>query len=216
MARYEHRGLTAKNEERMITKGQIPSINIMPYSLFRLGAAGHYVDIEDLFLFAYKLAPETFSWRTYGFPCSYKLQGALRRFESSHPGFVLRSTNKRARQLTAEGVGWTRERLAHFESVLGGEGSRLPIRRGVNKQILDNLQGHHLIRDFAQNKTGTLPQFEVAEMLMCSCDSPKTVWRERLATYRSAAKMAEKEDELRFLDYLGYHHADWFGIEERA
>ena len=54
----------------MITKGQIPSINIMPYSLFRLGAAGHYVDIEDLFLFAYKLAPETFSWRTYGFPCS--------------------------------------------------------------------------------------------------------------------------------------------------
>jgi hypothetical protein len=43
---------------------ELSNVDVFVYALWRLGAVGHYIDTEDAFQEAYKLAPSRFSWRT--------------------------------------------------------------------------------------------------------------------------------------------------------
>src|SRR5206468_2663821 len=63
---------------------------------------------------------------------------------------------------------------------------------------------------------GVLPgqKWQVAELLRCSPDSDRRIWRSRLQVLRAAANGADRARLLEFLDELAATYPDWF--EEEA
>ncbi len=189
---------------------RIDNPDIIPFALYELSGSGAFVDVETIFLHCYKIAPERFRWRKYDIANYKTLSKALRDFEGSHPSFLIRTPDGLSRQLSAEGNTWVRQRLPLFEGVLRKPGVNPPTRRRDHR-ILNEFSSHKLVRGFADGNRPNLIKHEVADLMLCAPDSPTTVWRERIETYRSAATDAARPELIEFLEYLRNSKPEWFG-----
>ena len=84
-------------------------LDIVPVALFQLGGADHFIDVEDLFIRCFELAPERFGWRTCPYPNYKSLSKALRDYEAKFPSHLVKSPDGHGRQLSAHGVRWLQE-----------------------------------------------------------------------------------------------------------
>jgi hypothetical protein len=189
---------------------RIDNPDFIPLALYQLGGAGQFVDVEDVFNRCNELSPERFGWRTYKYPNYKTLAKALRDFEGKNPSLLLKTHDGLKRQLSAEGVAWILERKERLEQVLGSPNVNPPTRR-TGQRILNEFRDHRLTQSFLANELTALRKFEVADLLLCSPDSPAAVWKERLETYRSASTESNRTDLLKFLDYLVRQQPAWFG-----
>jgi hypothetical protein len=189
---------------------RIDNPDFIPLALYELGGAGQFVDVEDVFNRCNELSPERFGWRTYKYPNYKTLAKALRDFEGKNPTLLLKSEKGLKRQLSAEGVAWIMERKDRFAEILGSPSVNPPTRR-TGQRILNEFRDHALTQAYLANEPVPLRKFEVADLLLCSPDSPAPVWKERLETYRSAATESNRLDLVQFLDYLVRQHPSWFG-----
>lgn len=189
---------------------RIDNPDFIPLALYNLGGAGQFIDVEDVFNRCNELSPERFGWRTYKYPNYKTLAKALRDFEGKNPSLLLKTHDGLKRQLSAEGVAWILEQKERFEQVLGSPNVNPPTRR-TGQRILNEFRDHPLTQSFLATGLTTLKKFEVADLLLCSPDSPPTVWKERLETYRSAATESNRNDLVQFLDYLVRQQPAWFG-----
>lgn len=189
---------------------RIDNPDIIPFALYELGGSGRFVDVEDVFVRCYELAPERFRWRKHDIANYKTLSKALRDFEGSHPSFLVKTADGLSRQLSAEGNAWVRQSLPLFESVLHKPGANPPTRRRDHR-ILNEFSNHPVVRSFADGRSPNLIKHEIADLLLCAPDSPKAVWRERLETYRSAAADAARSDLVDFLKFLRDGKPEWFG-----
>ncbi len=194
----------------MAKRRRIDNPEIIPLALYELGGSGTFVDVEDIFLHCFKIAPERFRWRKHGYPNYKTLSKALRDFEGSHPSFLIKTADGLSRQLSAEANTWVQQQLPLFQSVLRKPGANPPTRRRDHR-ILNEFAGHKLVRSFADGKRPNLVKHEVADLLLCAPDSPAAVWRQRLETYRSATADAARPKLIEFLDYIRKSKPEWFG-----
>jgi hypothetical protein len=194
----------------MTNKLRIDNPDFIPLVLFRKGGVGQFVDVEDIFVGCHEIAPERFGWRKYDFPNYKILSKALRDFEEKHPDLLIMTPDGLVRQLSAEGVEWLRTRLPRYEKVVEGT-ERSPATRRPGQRILNEISAHPLAREFSSGLSPNLVKHEVADLLLCSPDSPPAIWSERLETYRSAASESNRPDLLRFLDYVKSEKPEWFG-----
>ena len=193
-----------------MASSRIDNPDFIPLALYQLGGAGEFIDVEDIFVHTYAIARERFGWRKYEYPNYKTLYKALRDLEERNPGLLLKTSDGLRRQLSAEGLEWVRERLSTYESLLAKTGSNPPTRRPSHR-ILNDLGVHPLVRKFEAGERPELVKHQVADVLLCSPDSPVGVFRERLETYRSAASEANRHDLLRFLDFVRDEKPEWFG-----
>ena len=194
----------------MVRRPKFDNPDVLPFALYQLGGAGEFIDVEDVFLRSYQLAPERFGWRTKTIPNYKTLAEALQRLERHHPGLMLKTPGGLTRQLSAEGIQWVREHQAQFDELQQQPGKNPPTRR-PGQRLLNALRDSPLVQTFlGSGEVVPLLKHEVADVLMCSPDSPAAVWRERLETFRSAAADVNREDLMRFLDYLKVTKAEWF------
>lgn len=184
--------------------------DFIPLAFYLLGAIGQFVDVEDAFVKCHELAPERFGWRKYPYPNYKTASKGLRDLEGKHPDLLIRTPDGLSRQLTAEGVNWVEKRLGHFQAVAVVPELRAPMRRPVNR-MLNDFANHDVVRGFLTGNRDDLPKHVVADLMLCSPDSPASVWRERLETFRSAATSAKRHDLVECLDYLSAKHPEWFG-----
>jgi hypothetical protein len=194
-------------------KARIDNLDIIPFALYELGGAGQFIDVEDIFLRCFEVAPERFRWRKHSIANYKTLSKALRDFEGRHPDLLLKTEDGLSRQLSKEGIDWVKERLDLFQGVLSQPGTNPPTRRREQK-LLNEFSAHRLVRAFQKGDLKTeLPKYEVADLLLCAPDSPTTVWKERLETYRSAATVAGRPNLVAFLDFIRNKRPEWFGGE---
>jgi hypothetical protein len=179
------------------------------YALYRLGGAGKYVDVEDVFMEMWQLAPSRFSWRKYKQP-NYKLLSQTIWDLKRHDGSDLLLGEGYSRQLSASGVQWIEQRLPELSEATESTESAVSNKRPSQKVVV-NLEKSTAYLQFQEDDKSELDKNQVASAFRCSPDAPRSVWRERLETLRSAATDADRPEVLRFLDHLETVHADWFG-----
>lgn len=184
--------------------------DFVPLALHQLGGASQFFDVEEIFQRCYELAPERFGWRKLPYPNYKTLSKALRDLEGKNPDLLLKTPDGLQRQLSAKGVDWVRERGVDFESLQRTPGANPPTRR-TGQRLLNELRDHPSVQAFADGDEPELIKFETADALACSPDSPPSLWRERIETFRAAAADAKRADLLEFLDYLENQKPEWFG-----
>jgi hypothetical protein len=191
-------------------KPRVDNPDIIAFALHQLGGAGQFIDVEDIFLRCFEVAPERFRWRKHSIANYKTLSKALRDFEGHHPDLLLKTEDGLSRQLSKEGIEWVNARLKVFQEVLSQPGANPPTRRREQK-LLNEFAAHRLVRAFEKGSVESLQKYEVADLLLCAPDSPPAVWKERLETYRSAATAAGRPNLVEFLDYLASKRPEWFG-----
>ena len=194
----------------MARRKRIDNPDLIPLALYELGAIGTFVDVEDVFVRCFAIAPERFKWRTKDIPNFKTLSKALRDFEDDHPGLLLKTDDGLSRQLSADGVAWMKGRMPEYDELRAKPGSNPPTRRREYK-ILNEFSQHKAVKLFLVGAKPALVKHEIADLLLCSPDSPVDVWAERLETFRSAAEDAGRPDVTRFLEFLKNNKPEWFG-----
>jgi hypothetical protein len=192
-----------------VTLCELTNQDIFAYALYRLQGAGRFVDVEDVYVECWRLSPSRFGWRKHQYP-NYKVSSkAQRDFEKAHPELLLKTPNGLARQLTAEGVAWIRNRLPDFASLASGT-TKAPAPRRPSHKIITELTTNPLVRAFLEGKPVELTKVQVADLLHCAPDSPRSIWKQRAATLRSAATDNERPDVMQFVEYIQRSHPEWF------
>jgi hypothetical protein len=188
---------------------KLTNADLFLYALYRLGGAGKYIDVEDVFMEMWRLAPARFSWRKYQQP-NYKITSkAIVDIDQRGDGNLLLGTGD-SRQLSAQGVEWTERRLKQFERIASGDDTAAPERR-PSQRVAVELAKARPVQKFLAGEEVQLERNDVAVLLRCAPDAPRGVWRERLETLRSAARDADRSELLRFLDHLEQTEPEWFG-----
>ena len=107
----------------------IPKAEIFVWALFRLGGASKFVDVEEVYVAAFELAPLQFCWRTRrDLPDLKKCSKALRDAEARTPPLLAKSSDRYKRQLTPEGFRWVEENQTRLEAELERGASPRPTR----------------------------------------------------------------------------------------
>lgn len=185
---------------------------IFLWALFHLGGSCQFVDVEDVALECFRLAPTRFSWRTRGdLPDFKKCSKALQDAEARTPHLLVKSPDKYARQLTAEGQMWIESNQDRLSKILD---------RGVPVPEPSGRPSSRLLAEIENSPPfvlwqayGTLPRekWRMAEVLRCTPDSSPDTWACRLASARGIAYHMGKDNLLRFLDAVAAAYPDWFG-----
>ena len=191
-------------------KYKVDNPDIIPFAIYQLGGIGEFIDVEDMFVYCHKLAPERFGWRKHPYPNYKSLSKALRDYEGKYPNHLIKTPDGLSRQLSAEGLEWLKRRLSVLERALRVPGTSPPTRRPIQR-MLNDLASSSFAQQFLAGGRPKLRKHEVSDILLCSPDSPPSVFRERLETYRATARDGGREELLRFLDYLHEQHSEWFG-----
>ena len=177
--------------------------DVVPYALHLLGGGSSFVDVEDIAVKCYELAPQRFGFRTHPYPNYKTFSKALRDFEDKHPAMLLRSPDGLKRQLTAEGVEYVRTKLAIFGHAFGSPSANPPTRRR-NQRVLNELR---------DNPRPGVPlwtiQLELTRIALrpetYSCARPTALHPSGYGTasrWRPVALEAGREDLAGFLRYI--------------
>ncbi len=191
---------------------ELSNQDIFVYALYRLDGAGRFVDVEDVVQECWRLSPSRFGWRTLKYPSDRTGWAAAGHVEAARPELMIKTPNGLGRQLTAAGVEWIRARLPDFEH-LASEQTRAPKTRRPSFKLLMELAKHPWAKAFLSGERGELSKVEAADLLRCAPDSPRSTWRQRMATLRSAATDNERFDILGLLNEIERSHAEWFSGE---
>lgn len=194
----------------MTPSPRLDNPDFIPIALYQLGGAGRFVDIEDLFMHCYEMAPERFKWRKHDIPNYKILSKALRDFEDKHPDLLIRTPDGLQRQLSAEGVRWIERRLPVLNKLISADLRKAPTRR-PSQRVLNEVSQNPLFLAYKSGASIEPSKYEVADLLLCSPDSPPSVWEERLQSLRSAAQVSNRPTLRQFLDWIYDKYPSWFG-----
>jgi hypothetical protein len=198
--------------------GAVPNETANPelilYCIYRRGGVGRFIEIEDVYEEAFKIAPSRFGWRTRSLPSNLAaakaMQDVTRGRRRLPRGLVLFSPSSYGVQLSAQGVAWVRERLAHFEQLVA-EKAPAGSRRASQRHLIA-LERSELARAYAAGEDVPATRARFADLLYLTPDADSRAWRERLETYRSAAQEAHRRIPIDFLLRLEREHPDWFEV----
>jgi hypothetical protein len=184
---------------------------IFLWSLHELGGGASFVDIEDVFIRCFELAPNRFAWRTKdNLPDYKKCAKGLRDAEARRPALLVKTRDGLKRQLTVEGQEWITENSARLAALLRpGRIVQEPKQR-PRARLLGEIEKSNEFDTWTLNRTVPAEKWRVAELLHCSPDSDPRVWNSRLEFLRSAAHAAGKTDVLAFLENVLECHSEWF------
>jgi hypothetical protein len=188
----------------------ITNSDVLLWALYELSGADDFVDVEDAFFLAFQLAPLRLSWRTRpDLPDLKKCSKALRDAEGREPQLLVKK-GAEMRRLTVEGQRWIEENFDRLVEALSGDHLVRAPRTRVPSRLVGQALQSAVFRTYADTGTIAEEKWRVAEMLRCSPDSSRGVFRDRLETLRGAAYSAGRLDALAFLDTLANERADWF------
>lgn len=193
-----------------MTGEPVTNSDVFLWALFELGGAEKFVDVEEAFIRAFNLAPLRLSWRTQpGLPDLKKCSKALRDAEGRKPKLLVKQ-GPEMRRLTVEGQRWIEDNFERLAEALGTDRLVQAPRTRVPARLVSQALQSDAFRLWQQSGVVTDQKWRVAEILRCSPDSSRAVFRERLESLRAAAYSAGRLDALKFLDLLAKERAAWF------
>jgi hypothetical protein len=160
------------------------------WSLFLLGGADRQVDVEDLFIKCFEIAPARLGWRTRPeLPDYKKIAKALQSVEAkTHCGLV-QKIDQYNRRLTVAGFNWVLANEVILNKVYGGEKPVAASNHSTFERKRTRLRKHSVWR--TDNPDLTI----LADALECTPLSALSVWRTRLTELERTAQVLN-DDEL--------------------
>jgi hypothetical protein len=184
--------------------------DVFLWALYELGGDEDFVDVEDVFIRAFQLAPLRLSWRTrQDLPDLKKCSKALRDAEGRRP-LLLVKRGPEMRRLTAEGQKWIEDNFDRLADSLRSNQKVQATRMRAPARLITDALRSSAHKTWADSGEITEQKWRIAEMLRCSPDSSRQIFRERLETLRAAAYAAGRDDALKFLDSLQQERPEWF------
>lgn len=181
------------------------------WALQQVGGGSTFVDIEDVFLKCFELAPKRFSWRTRPeLPDYKKCAKALQEAEARRPLLLLKTADGYGRQLSVEGQLWLNANAQRLGVLLQSGRSVQEPKTRPRSRLLAEIERSDVYSAWLSDGSTPAEKWRVAELLRCSPDSEPQLWNDRLQVLRSAAHAAGEERMLAFLDKLVEAHVDWF------
>lgn len=200
----------AEREGQMV---EISNPELIVFCAYRCGGVGRFIEIEDVYEEAFKVAPSRFGWRTRHIASDKAATKAMQdasRGRRLPKGLLVFSPNSYGVQLTGDGVTWVRERLEMFEGLVETK-APAGVQRASQRHLVD-LERSELAQAYAAGEEIEATRVRFADLLRLTPDADTRAWRERLETYRSAAQQAERQLPLDFLSRLEGEHPDWFEV----
>jgi hypothetical protein len=165
--------------------------DVFIWSLYLLGGSDRDIDVEDVYIKAFELAPARLGWRTRPEICDYKRTSkALQSVEAkTHKGLVHRP-HMHSRRLTAQGVAWIEAHKSILERNYSGAPVRPDKAHNKHEKLRVDLQESPVWRKFETHRDD-LELADLARVLRCAASSPSAVWKSRIEELRRAAQVLQ-------------------------
>jgi hypothetical protein len=174
-------------------------------ALDHLGGATKFVDIEDVAIEAFKVAPDRFGWRTKKeYPSWERVRTAFVHANQSEQrrgatALVISDTEGSSWKLTADGVTFVRKNAAKTAAATGRKRSRAGAASPSGRRTRE-IRRHSAFTRFLQGASvSDIERYELAEVLVCPPDSSAALVMRKLDVARAAALDVDDADVLRFL-----------------
>lgn len=167
--------------------------DVFVWALYLLGGADRDVDVEDVYLKSFELAPARLGWRTRPeIPDYKKTSKALQSVEATtHVGLV-RKVGQHTRRLTADGAAW----VERYRTILEGTYSSakaVPVtRRSQHDRTRRAVRESKAFESWVNGDPFTLEH--LADALDCNPASSKKVWASRLDGIRRTADVSSDRE----------------------
>jgi len=193
---------------------EIANWEIFLWALYQLGGSSQFVDIEDVALECFRIAPARFGWRTRkNLPDYKKCAKALQEAEekSRRPKMLVKTPDAFARQLTVEGQQWIETNYKRLSRILQRETPVPEPKQRPTSRMLTEIERSQPFILWMETKSVPQEKWRMAEVLHCSPDSSSETWNSRLESARSVAYNADRKIIIEFLDEVASEHPEWFG-----
>ena len=191
--------------EKLIIRSAPPAIkpnnqDVFIWALYLLGGSDAEIDVEQIYIKAFELAPARLGWRTRpDLPDYKKTSKALQAVEAKNHVGLVHKTHANARKLTAQGVQWVEMYMKIFEQVY----SQGPVAAASTnfhekrrKSLHESKAWQNWLRD------GSLDIFKLAEALTCSPGSPLPIWNSRVEEVSRAGNVLQDKELIKFADVI--------------
>ena len=176
--------------------------DVFIWALHLLGGSDRDVDVEEIYLKCFELAPARLGWRTHPeIPDYKKTSKALQSVEANtHVGLVHRP-HKYSRRLTAQGIDW----VNNFSEILMRNYSGKPVAASKSNNQYERQRqevkssaawGKFLIHD------EDIDIVEYASALQCSAASPNSVWLGRINSLKRGAEVLQDQELNAFAEHV--------------
>ncbi len=176
--------------------------DLVVWALFQLGGAENFVDVEDIYLKSFQIAPARFAWRTKPDLPSYKkcAKGLIdvERQGSFHRAHVMKRGHYE-RKLTMEGVKWCEMFAGRLGELYGSAVVQSTKTHGDSRRIREVLTSDPYKRWMASGAFDA-QIWELAETFRCLPNSPTTTWMARLDEVEIAARRNGRIEVKQFVD----------------
>lgn len=173
--------------------------DVFIWALYLLGGAAKQIDVEEIYLKAFELAPARMGWRTRpDLPNFKKTAKALQEIEAkSHVG-LLQKLGANYRRLTPAGVSWVEQ----YKSILSATYSNAEkVAAPKNTDIFrrERELKSSQVWDFWQSGNALTLEL-LAFALQCSKSSSQAIWQDRLADLDFVASNSADQQIKRFAE----------------
>jgi len=185
-----------------------PSIDVnnndlLVWALFLLGGIERWVDVEEMFLKAFELAPARLSWRTRpDIPDYKKASKALQHIESTdhrwHP--LLEKRGPHERKLSIAGQAWCEKYGPQLSELYSGDAVvSSPKTQKAGRRVSD-VEKSELFERWKSDPTTQLHEHELAVIFRCLPGSPRATWVGRFDETSVAAARNGRTDISEFVE----------------
>lgn len=176
--------------------------DLLVWACFVAGGYERWLDVEELYLKAFELAPARLAWRTReDLPDYKKCAKALQEVEdpkrSAHLGLFLKN-GRYLRKLSDDGNEWCNT-YRHILTVLYGGGLVPAPQTAVTTQALSALKRSQAYKEFLKSEDVSCELWMLAEALQCLPDSPRAIWLARLDQVSSALRVTDDQKVASFV-----------------
>ena len=176
--------------------------DVFVWALYLLGGADKDVDVEEIYLKCFELAPARLGWRTHPeIPDYKKTSKALQSIEATTHVGLLHRPHKYSRRLTLEGIKW----VEAYRAILEKNYSKAIVQASKTTNQHERKR-HELKKSDAWAKflidPSTVEISDAAAALQCSAASPMSVWSGRVNDLRRTGDLLSDESILNFADFV--------------
>jgi hypothetical protein len=163
---------------------------LLIWALYLLGGSDTFVDVEDLFIKSFELAPARLSWRTrQDIPDYKKCSKALQEVEDhkrSQLSNLFEKNGPYKRKLSSAGVEWATNH-AKALAALYSEGVVPSASVQEDSKMLRSVTESAPFEMFLLDDQSELNLYEISDLFRCLPDADFAIWTQRFDRIRNAA-----------------------------
>lgn len=184
--------------------------DVFMWAVYLLGGADRQVDVEDIYVKAFELAPARLGWRTRPqIPNFKKTAKALQAIEAKTHVGLLQKFGANNRRLTPAGVAWIKENETVLRSIYSGEKPVEPAKVSDKARLVRAIKESTAWESYTS--TGSCSIESLAFALKLTPASTRAVWNERLADLSNAAQQQGDSLFSQFATYAAEFAANKIG-----